>query len=533
MRQVLVSALAGALTGALVCALSLGAGPLPWMTGRLFTPATASQNPLSSPTTGTVSGLQQTNNFNNALDSVNTANSGAAAPTNQLSGVPSAGNAWLGTSANPYPFNYYDGADWLTPFWLDTVNHLPIVQVGGGTASVASATTTDLCAGAPQYFLTITGTVTITSFGSSCVAGQEKAVKFAAALTLTYNATSLIIPGAANVVTAAGDVAKVLYLGGGNWLVESYTPASGGALINPAVDVGDYLFTAALSPPSAKYLFAYGQAISRTTYAAYLGVVTSTQSVSRTNGSPTLTGFSDTTQIANGGAAIEGAGIQTGATIVSCTSTTCTMSANATSSGTANVTVFPYGNGNGSTTFNMPNCQGVALVGRDNMSGSARGALTSTYFGVNPDALGAYGGTQSQALSSTNQLPQFTPSGTLAATLGICQNAAGGCANGSANLVTSGTQTANLNIFTLGSATFAGNSVGSASPTPFGNVQPSLTANCMVRVLAMHTPASDDDAPALPATLAANDNFAESRPPAPPANPPARDRFATERRFAA
>ncbi len=35
------------------------------------------------------------------------------------------------------------------------------------------------------------------------------------------------------------------------------------------------------------------------------------------------------------------------------------------------------------------------MVGRDNMSGSAAGVLTSTYFGSNPDALGALGGSQS------------------------------------------------------------------------------------------------------------------------------------------
>jgi hypothetical protein len=58
----------------------------------LETRAFASQNNLWSGTTGTISGLQLTNSFNGAIDSVNTANSGASAPTNQLSGSASIGN---------------------------------------------------------------------------------------------------------------------------------------------------------------------------------------------------------------------------------------------------------------------------------------------------------------------------------------------------------------------------------------------------------------------------------------------------------
>ena len=104
----------------------------------IVAPARASQNQLSSPTTGTVSGLQLTNNYNNALDSLNTMNSGASAPTNQLSATPSAGNSWLNTTATPYPREVYDGTNWLTPYWLDATNHYTLVKIGGGAATVAS-----------------------------------------------------------------------------------------------------------------------------------------------------------------------------------------------------------------------------------------------------------------------------------------------------------------------------------------------------------------------------------------------------------
>lgn len=463
--------------------------------------ANASQGSLFSPTTGTVSGLQLTNNYNNAVDAINTGNSGATAPTNQLSGVPSLGNIWINTTSNPNPHQVYDGTNWLTPYWIDATNHYTDVKIGGGTATVASAATVDLCGSsvAPMAIINITGNTTITSFGSSCNVGHIKVIQFAGALTLTYNGTSLIIPGAANVITAAGDQAVVYSLGGGNWQVLAYTLASGQALINPSVDIGTYEMTRLTAPPSSKWLFAYGQAVSRTTYASYMASTTITQSVTRTNGSPTLTGFSDTTQIPTG-AAIEGAGIPTSTTISSCTSTTCTMSANASSSGTANVTVFPDGDGDGSTTFNLPNCQGVVLAGRDNMSGTARGFLTSSYYGTNPDALSAIGGGQNVTMALANLIahqhavylhdPGHSHSdGT--SNLNFTGNASG-FPNTGANIAfgSNGSTNSNTTGITIGSVNGVANDnltavAGFNSPTPMRTIQPTMTANCMIRVLAM------------------------------------------------
>jgi hypothetical protein len=342
----------------------------------------ASQNPLSSPTTGTVSGLQLTNNYNGALDSVNTCNSGSTAPTNQLTGTPSLGNCWLSTASNPNPVQWYDGSNWLTPFWVDAVNHYTNVKIGGGMASVASAATVDLCASAnaPQAYIVITGNVTVTSFGSTCKAGHVKLITFAGALTLTYDPTSLIIPGAASVATAAGDQAIVVALGGGNWQVVSYAPASGQSLVNLAVPVGTVLTFGGYTIP-ANFVEGYGQAISRTAYPNYLAAVTSVQSVTRTSGSPTLTGFSDTTRFGSG-QYVEGAGIPAGSYILSCFVTTCTLNNNASSSGNANATVFLYGDGDGSTTVTVPDCRGREVVYRDNIGGNAAG-VSQVYTTIN------------------------------------------------------------------------------------------------------------------------------------------------------
>jgi hypothetical protein len=80
--------------------------------------------------------------------------------------------------------------------------------------------------GASANDVTISGSTTITSFGAGS-AGTHRVLTFAGILTLTHNATSLILPGGANIVTAAGDVADFVSLGGNNWRCEYYTKANG------------------------------------------------------------------------------------------------------------------------------------------------------------------------------------------------------------------------------------------------------------------------------------------------------------------
>jgi len=92
--------------------------------------------------------------------------------------------------------------------------------------SVASASTTDIGA-TPYLSITVTGTTTITSFGSSAPTGAVKFVKFSGALLLTHNATSLILPGGANVSTTTGDCLTARHEGSGNWRVLHYTYAAG------------------------------------------------------------------------------------------------------------------------------------------------------------------------------------------------------------------------------------------------------------------------------------------------------------------
>lgn len=95
---------------------------------------------------------------------------------------------------------------------------------------LASAGTVDI-GDQDSDFVNITGTTTITSLGEPASGYPLVWVKFAAALTLTHNATSLILPGADDITTAAGDVAAFKHEGSGNWRCVGYVRADGTAVV--------------------------------------------------------------------------------------------------------------------------------------------------------------------------------------------------------------------------------------------------------------------------------------------------------------
>lgn len=124
---------------------------------------------------------------------------------------------------------------YLTPLqWNQAIADLIAVEKWQGAATpvptIASATTTDLSTLTSNY-AQVTGTVTITGFGT---VGFTRLVvlEFAGILTLTHNATSLILRGGVNVTTAAGDVFAFISEGSGNWReVFRLTTASTGAAV--------------------------------------------------------------------------------------------------------------------------------------------------------------------------------------------------------------------------------------------------------------------------------------------------------------
>ena len=108
-------------------------------------------------------------------------------------------------------------------------------------ADLPSAASVAIGAATGEY-VNITGTTTITSF-DSIQAGAMREVRFTGALMLTHNATSLILPTAANITTAAGDVARFRSLGSGNWICVGYQRADGSSLGGGRLQVGTAVAT--------------------------------------------------------------------------------------------------------------------------------------------------------------------------------------------------------------------------------------------------------------------------------------------------
>ncbi len=87
-----------------------------------------------------------------------------------------------------------------------------------GTAVASAATITIGTAGLGET-IHVTGTTTISSFGTVAAAGVTRKLVFDGAVTVTHNGTSLICPGGANIVTVAGTVLEVVAESTTNWRV--------------------------------------------------------------------------------------------------------------------------------------------------------------------------------------------------------------------------------------------------------------------------------------------------------------------------
>ena len=125
--------------------------------------------------------------------------------------------------------------------------------------SIASAATVNLGAAASNNVL-ITGTVTITAF-DTVAAGITRKGRFSGALTFTHNATSLILPGAANITTAANHTFEAMSLGGGNWIVTKYQKADGTAVVGSTQTIQTFTANDTYTKPAGlKYALVRTQA---------------------------------------------------------------------------------------------------------------------------------------------------------------------------------------------------------------------------------------------------------------------------------
>jgi len=96
-------------------------------------------------------------------------------------------------------------------------------------ADVASATALPVLTDG-NYF-DVTGTTTVTSINTTGGAGTLIKLHFDAILILTHHATDLILPGGANITTAAGDEAEFIEYATGDYRCTNYSKADGTSVV--------------------------------------------------------------------------------------------------------------------------------------------------------------------------------------------------------------------------------------------------------------------------------------------------------------
>jgi hypothetical protein len=250
---------------------------------------------------------------------------------------------------------------------------------------------------------------------------------------------------------------------------------------------------------------AYGQAVSRTTFAQLLAAITiSTTTGNCVSSSTTLSGFADTSQM-RVGAPIEASCLPTGDTVATIVNgTTITVSVAATATGTFTVTAFPWGNGDGVSTFNLPDLRGRVLPGADAMGGTAASRLTSAFYGASASPPGVAGGAQSQTASTSiaaGNVPTINSSAAnsisvnasgfnIAAANTAISNALGPGSGGGNYAFSSGGSFSTLtsinssgsNTISVASTNTGGGSPPAASSAAFSVVQPSMTMDYIIKV---------------------------------------------------
>ena len=184
--------------------------------------------------------------LNLALLALASLSAGTSAPSS-----PTTYQLWLDTTtATAMVLAMYDGTDWITLFTIDTSANS--AAAAGALANIVEDTSpqlgalldsnsfqirwskgADVASGSAlpvisdgNYF-DVTGTTGITSIDDLGGDGTVIKLHFDAAATLTHHTTNLILPGAANYTTAAGDELEFVNYATGDWRMTGYALASG------------------------------------------------------------------------------------------------------------------------------------------------------------------------------------------------------------------------------------------------------------------------------------------------------------------
>ena len=264
------------------------------------------------------------------------------------------------------------------------------------------------------------------------------------------------------------------------------------AEVGGSPDIGVMKEYAGLLLP-ANHLWANGSAVSRTVYANLMSVISAGATAHLSNGSAILANVSvDFTTLGVTHAAIEGPGIPSGTYILSGTSNSLTLSQAVTISATGSaIRVFPWGNGDGSTTFNVPDAQERVTAGRGGMGGAADpGRLTTATIPLGGSTINASGGAETHILivaelAAHNHTDLGHTHGTTDPTHAHGYNTfVAGTAGQSVG--TNGAGSPSTAITTAAATgitinTGAANIQNNGSSSPHNNVQPTLICNKIIR----------------------------------------------------
>jgi hypothetical protein len=193
-----------------------------------------SQASYNVPTGGSFSMVTFSGLMNGAYNALASKNAGASAPANGPGSAPQEFQTWFSTISVNFPtLTYFDGVAWNRAGTLDVVNSNWLPKMGGGVATLPSAATVDIGA-SPQTFITISGSVTIASFGTAATVGEEKKLQFSGSPQITFNAGAIVTPTLGNINAQPGDTCTAIYQGSGIWLIWSYVRATLAAAITNA-----------------------------------------------------------------------------------------------------------------------------------------------------------------------------------------------------------------------------------------------------------------------------------------------------------
>lgn len=164
--------------------------------------------------------------INDHLEALATQSADSTAPTTTFPN-----QWWYDTSTNILKQRNNANTAWLSLWKRASAGWQLLLTKGADIASGAALTL-----GTDGNYFDITGTTPVTSIATTGQVGTVVRLHFDDAVPFTHHATDLVLPGAANITTAAGDEAEFVEYASGDWRCVSYLRAAGRPLNSGVTD---------------------------------------------------------------------------------------------------------------------------------------------------------------------------------------------------------------------------------------------------------------------------------------------------------